>query len=123
MNLKSFLTIVVCALMAAGSMAMFRVALHGKLSWDGDLFHFLRNLIGFLVVPQFLVAVSLFVMSNVIWMYVIATQKLSLAYPLQIGMAICFTGFIGHFAFAETIKPTGYIGYVLVIMGVFFVSR
>lgn len=123
MSAKSFLLILVSAATATTSMALFRTILKDSYRWKGSLPEFLHDTLALFGKPVFLLACLVFVTSTVLWLIVLATQKLSLAYPVQIGLVVIFTGVVSAFVFSESISVRGYLGYLLLILGVFLVSR
>lgn len=123
MSANSFFLILTSAAAATTSMAVFRTVLHGNYAWEGSFPKFLQDTLGLFGKPLFLVACLVFATSTLLWLVVLATQKLSLAYPIQIGLVILMTGLVSTLLFSESISPRGYLGYFLIIAGVFLVSR
>lgn len=60
--------------------------------------------------------------SLLLWFYVLSKMELSKAYPL-VGLGYVFTLLIGHFLLSENINIYRIVGVVLIVCGVFFVSR
>jgi len=56
------------------------------------------------------------------WMVVLKRYDLSLAYPLT-AISFILSLFAGALIFNEAIPPTRWIGVVLIMLGVFFISR
>ncbi|MEM9399352.1 MAG: hypothetical protein AAF984_04025 [Verrucomicrobiota bacterium] len=122
MSLKSFLLILVSAATATTSMALFKKVLQGSYGWKGSFWQFLQDTLALLGKPLFLLACFLFVTSNLVWLIVLATQKLSMAYPIQIGLVFIMTGLVSAIVFSESISLRSYVGYLLLIVGVSLVS-
>ncbi|MEM9281872.1 MAG: hypothetical protein AAGA96_08605 [Verrucomicrobiota bacterium] len=123
MTLKALLLLLASAISASGSMALFRHALYGNLKWEGSLLVLFRDIFLMLGKPSFLIGGLAFALSIVLWFLVLATQKLSIAYPVQIGLVIVFSGILSVLLFSEVIHPRGYVGYALILAGVFLVSN
>lgn len=123
MGTKSFLLVFITAATATASMALFRSVLFGNYAWKGSLSQFLQDTLALFGKPLFLVAGFSFAVSVLLWMAVLATQKLSIAYPMQIGLVLIMTGLVSSLLFAESISLRGYLGYTFLITGVFLVSR
>tara|TARA_R110002096_G_scaffold15071_7_gene53180 strand:- start:750 stop:1064 length:315 start_codon:yes stop_codon:yes gene_type:complete len=104
-------------------MALFRHVLHGSFGWKGSAIQLIKDSFALLAKPMFLLGLVVFASSTFLWLFVLATQKLSLAYPVQIGLVLVFTGLVSMLVFSETISPQGYVGYALLIIGVFLVTR
>ncbi len=104
-------------------MAVFRHVLQGRLQWEGSIGGLLRQVFRLFADPLFYVGLGLFGFSTLLWLLILASQKLSLAYPIQIGLVIVLSGLVAGVVFREQITISGYVGYALVIAGVFMVSR
>lgn len=123
MSAKSFLLVLASAATATTSMVLFRKVLYGVYGWKGSLSQFFKDTLALFEKPLFLLACCVCATSILLWLVVVATQKLSIAYPLQIGLVIILTGFFSVTIFSETISIRGYIGYLLLIAGTILVSR
>jgi multidrug transporter EmrE-like cation transporter len=114
----------ICSALAATlSMALFRQVLHGRIIWRGDFLLLVRDTLALLGQPLFLLAVAAFGIATALWLVVLATQKFSVAYPVQIGMVTILTGLVSALVFRENIPVQGYIGYGLLLAGVVLIFR
>ena len=104
-------------------MVLFRLALKDRLVWTGSILGFMKTCGAALAQPLFLVALVVFVMANALWLFVISSQKLSIAYPLQISLVIVLNTLTSFFVFSEKISPQGIVGLVLVLAGIFLTVR
>ena len=82
-----------------------------------------RDLLHLLSFPLIWVGILLFITANVLWLMILATQKLGVAYPLQIALVFLFSTMSSILFFGE--KPTALsaAGLVLVMSGVVLISK
>ena len=123
MDYKSFSLLLLSSSSAALSTALFRFALDGPFHWKGSVAVLLGDLIGLLGNFRFLVALLVFVLANVLWLLVLGSQKLSLAYPIQLGLVLAMNTAISCMVFRESITTAAWLGIVLVAIGVVLITR
>lgn len=70
----------------------------------------------------FLLVGIFFGTSTVLWLYILRTYPLSVSYPLT-SFAYIFGMIASLVVFHETIPPARWIGVVLIMIGVFFLTR
>jgi drug/metabolite transporter (DMT)-like permease len=63
-----------------------------------------------------------FILSMLIWLYVLSRLELSIAYPF-LALNYVLILFASHFLLKETITPTKIVGVAVIIAGVFLISR
>jgi multidrug transporter EmrE-like cation transporter len=68
--------------------------------------------------PIFVLAIAIFVLANVLWMLVLGSTKVAIAYPVQVGLVLCWNAAIAYFVLSESLSMAGLIGLLLVIVGV-----
>jgi multidrug transporter EmrE-like cation transporter len=71
----------------------------------------------------FLAGLAVFILANVLWLLVLGSQKLSVAYPVQIGLVVLFNAVISAWFFAESMSVQGYAGLAFIVLGVFLIVR
>lgn len=81
------------------------------------------DLIGLLGDAKFLIALGVFVLANVLWLLVLGSQKLSLAYPIQLGLVLAINSVLSVVVFREDVTPTAWLGITLVALGVVLITR
>jgi multidrug transporter EmrE-like cation transporter len=108
---------------AAASNSFLRIALKDRLVWKGDFGTLIVDLLGLFRNPIFFVGMSFFVVSNVLWLLVLGSQKLSLAYPVQLGLVLTFNAVVSVLVFHESLSLVAWFGVVLISVGVFLISR
>ena len=71
-----------------------------------------------LVLPVFWLALLVFVVANALWMLVLATEPLSYAYPMQLGLVVLMNAILSVFFFSDRLTVAGIIGMLLILVGV-----
>lgn len=113
-----------CASLVVGANSILKMALVNKgFGWRGSFMGLGRDLLHLLSFPLIWVGILLFVAANVLWLMILATQKLGIAYPLQIALVFLFSTMSSILFFGE--KPTAIstAGLVLVMSGVVLISK
>ena len=123
MQLKSLLLLGCSALAAASSTAVFRYSLKDRFAWKGSTSELLWDLIGLLRNTGFLLGLLIFVIANVLWLLVLGSQKLALAYPIQLGSVLAINALISVLVFKEAVSPTAWVGIILIGIGVFLITK
>lgn len=112
-----------CSILACVSMSIFRHVLSGKLRWNGDFSLFVKDVLLLFTQPLFLLGIVAFAIATTLWLVVLATQKLSVAYPVQIGLVTFFSGLISVVVFREALPPRAFVGYAMLLGGVVLIYR
>ena len=94
-----------------------------KFGWNGDAREFCSQIITLSITPLFWIGVVFFLLANMLWLSVLATQKLSIAYPLQISLVFMFSTMASILVFGEKLSSISIAGLALVVCGVFLISR
>jgi multidrug transporter EmrE-like cation transporter len=121
--LSSIILLLASSSTACLSMALFRHVLHGRIAWRGSLPLLVKETFALLAEPLFLLGLLAFATGTALWLVVLATQKLSVAFPVQIGLVTLFTGLISVLVFQEVIPLRGYVGYAMLLGGVMLIFR
>jgi multidrug transporter EmrE-like cation transporter len=106
------------SLVSAASTAVLRVALKDRLGWKGSVVGLFKDTLQLLTEPIFVLAIAIFVLANVLWMLVLGSTKVAVAYPVQVGLVLCWNAAIAYFVLSESLSMAGLIGLLLVIVGV-----
>jgi multidrug transporter EmrE-like cation transporter len=123
MHWKSILLLGCSAMAAASSTAVFRYALKDRFAWKGSVWQLAVDLFGLLKNTGFLFGLAIFVLANVLWLLVLGSQKLSLAYPIQLGSVLAINAIISVVFFKESISPSAWLGIMLIGIGVYLITR
>lgn len=116
--MNQFIINVICALLAVISTSLFKVLLVGKLNFNGNIYVLATQLTTILCMPLIWIALAMFAMSQVLWLYILSTQKLSIAYPLQLALTISSITIVAHFFFREPIHLKGVFALCLIFLGI-----
>lgn len=106
------------SLVSAASTAILRYALKDRFVWKGSAVGLLKDTVHLLTEPVFLLAVAVFVLANLLWMMVLGSTKVAVAYPVQVGLVLCWNAIIAYYVLAEGLSVVGMIGLLFVIIGV-----
>jgi multidrug transporter EmrE-like cation transporter len=118
MTTKSLFLFIASAGTSAAATAAFRVALRERRIWRENVMDLIASLASLALQPMFVFGFVNFIAANVLWMVVLATQPLSVAYPMQISLIILFNAVISVACFSERMTPVGMIGLGCVLLGV-----
>jgi multidrug transporter EmrE-like cation transporter len=123
MTYKSILLLLASSITAVASATVFRLALKGTFHWKGSAGVLFLDTLRLLANPGFLLGIAIFVLANLLWLLVLGSQKLSVAYPVQIGLVLILSSLISAVVFREFLSFQGYVGVLLVILGVILIVR
>jgi multidrug transporter EmrE-like cation transporter len=113
-----------CASLVVGANSILKIALVNKgFSWRGSFVGLGRDLLHLLSFPLIWVGTLLFIAANVLWLMILATQKLGVAYPLQIALVFLFSTMSSIIFFGEKPTAISVAGLVLVMSGVVLISK
>jgi multidrug transporter EmrE-like cation transporter len=113
-----------CASLVVGANSILKMALVNKgFSWRGSFVGLGRDLLHLLSFPLIWVGILLFIAANVLWLMILATQKLGIAYPLQIALVFLFSTVSAILLFGEKPTAISFTGLVLVVSGVVLISK
>lgn len=72
--------------------------------------------------PQIMIGILLFVMSMVIWLFVLSKMELSRAYPM-VSISYVLVALLARVFLGETIPASRMVGIVIILLGVVMVNR
>jgi len=119
---KSILLFLASASASVISTAVFRSVVNGRLTWRGTVAGLIVDLLSLLKQPLFYSGVAAFAVANILWILVIATQPMSIAVPVQIGLIIVLNTTISVAVFSEKLSAWGVAGLCFVLLGVMMLS-
>jgi drug/metabolite transporter (DMT)-like permease len=105
------------------SNTLVKYSLSGKLVWKGELIKFLFDLISNFRNPLLILALSMFITGNILWIFIISTQNFSFALPLQIALVFLFNLIVSFFLFNEQVNLYSILGMILILSGIFLISK
>lgn len=112
-----------CAALAVTANALLKHALHGRIAWKSSVPTLFADAFGLLRYPLVWLGASAFVAANVLWLFILATQRMSVAYPMQLSLVFLFSSLTSILVFSEKVTLSGLLGLALVVAGVVMVSR
>ena len=112
MQTRWILLTLVCVALLAGGQVLFKIAATG---WRIDGWT-LASVRGFLS-PAMLVALVIYGLATVLWVYVLRSAPLSLAYPL-FSLAFIVTPVAAHFLLGEPLTWRVLVGGIVILIGV-----
>jgi multidrug transporter EmrE-like cation transporter len=121
---KNLFINLLCAFLMVGANIFLKMALADKgFSWRGSVVGLGKDLLQLLSFPLIWAGILLFVAANVLWLMILATQKLAIAYPLQIALVFLFSTTASVFVFSERLTALSVVGLVLVVCGMFLITK
>jgi len=113
-----------CAILMVGSNCFLKLALEDKeIAWKGSFIGFGKELLHLLSFPMIWYGMLLFVGANILWLVILATQKLGIAYPLQIALVFLFSTLTSIIVFGEEFNFVSVAGLLLVVCGIVLITR
>jgi len=76
-----------------------------------------------LAAMQLGIGAALYIGSFGLWMVILSQNPLSTAYPIAIGLTLCFSTIVAIFFLKETVGIIKLTGIVLVFLGIYLISR
>jgi multidrug transporter EmrE-like cation transporter len=121
---KNLFINLLCAFLMVGANIFLKMVLADKgFSWRGSVVGLGKDLLQLLSFPLIWAGILLFVAANVLWLMILATQKLAIAYPLQIALVFLFSTTASVFVFSERLTTLSVVGLVLVVCGMFLITK
>jgi multidrug transporter EmrE-like cation transporter len=113
-----------CAALMVFSNTLLKFTLkNSTITWNGKLIDWLYQFILLLKKPTMWCAIILFLFSNLLWVFILSYQKLSVAYPLQITLVFVFSTSVTFFVFDERMSYSGIIGLIIIISGILLLVK
>ena len=113
-----------CAALMVFSNTLLKLILkNSSVTWNGKLIDWLYQFVLLLKKPSMWCAIILFIFSNLLWVFILSTQKMSVVYPLQITLVFVFSTTVTYFIFDERMSYTGIIGLIIIISGILLLIK
>lgn len=110
LTLATWLGLLGTPLMIAMGQVMFKLASQSTGGFS------LGSLITLAVNPVFVVALAVYGVGTIIWIYVLRSVPLTIAYSFM-GLTFCFVPLMAHLAFGEPLHLRYLLGTLLIIAG------
>lgn len=120
MKMLNFILILTSVILGGFGQFLLRVGMksYGQVSVLGAF----KQLFSIIFTPSIFMGFILFALSSILWLSVISKNQLSYAYPM-VGIGYIFTMILSKLFLNESIGAFKIIGTLLIISGVFFMSR
>ena len=79
--------------------------------------------IAWLPLTQLGIGAMLYIGSFGLWMVILSQNPLSTAYPIAIGLTMCFSTLVAYFFLNETIGVIKFLGIFLIFSGVYLIFK
>jgi len=120
---KSILINIACAALAVLANAVLKQSLQGRLSWKGSVPTLLWDSLTMLQYPLVWLGAVAFIAANLLWLFILATQRMSVAYPLQLSLVILISFLVSITFFSESISIRGFAGLAFLIVGIALIAK
>lgn len=119
MTLTGWLWVIICSLSAASSSFLLR----GSVDNIGKFEFELHSLYGLAAQPLFFIGIILYGLTGIIWLRVLATEQLNIAYPVLISITFISVSIGSIVFFKEAMNTMKLAGLVLIVIGISFVTK
>jgi drug/metabolite transporter (DMT)-like permease len=117
MSTRWFLLTLLCVVLIAVGQLLFKSAA-GQWRVEGWSWATLRSLLS----PALLLALALYGLTTVLWVFVLRSAPLSIAYPLY-ALVFLLVPILEHFVFGETLTWNSLVGGAVIMLGVMIAIR
>ena len=115
---KGILINTACAALVVLANALLKHSLHGRISWKGSVLALFADAFSLLQYPLIWLGIAAFVAAVLLWLLVLSTQHLSVAYPLQLSLVLIFSTVVSVFVFSEPLTSIRFGGLVFLFVGI-----
>ena len=120
---KSILINVACAALVVLANSLLKYSLHGRIAWKGNLLTLIYDALAMLQYPLIWLGVLALIAATLLWLLVLATQPLSVAYPLQVSLLLIFSTLVSVVTFSEPLTPMRVVGLALLLVGIVMLKQ
>ena len=108
-----------CAfLMVLSNTLVKRTLMDSGIHWEGKFLDSIHQFILLFKKTSMWFAITAFVFAYLLWVFILFSQKMSVAYPLQITFVFLLSTIFSFYVFGEKLNYTGIIGLVSIIIGI-----
>ena len=122
-SLRGVLLVVLAAGMMAIASLMLRYSIDKVGGFGGDIARVHEDIIRLLLQPVFVLGVFLYGTGTLVWMRVIATESLSIGYPILVSASFIVITLGASAFFNEPFSLLKGVGMALIIAGVFIATQ
>jgi multidrug transporter EmrE-like cation transporter len=114
-----WLWVIICSFSAASSSFLLRYSIDNIGKFDFEL----RSLYGLAMQPLFFIGIILYGLTGIIWLRILATEQLNIAYPVLISITFISVSIGSMVFFKEPMSTLKIAGLVLIVLGISFVTK
>jgi len=123
MNPLSFLLIVTAVLISASAQLILKIGMSGGYVAQALARNQARDIVASIITSPYVVGgLFLYGVGAIVWLFVLAKQDLSLAYPF-VGLGFIVTMFFGLFVLGEHLTASRIAGTLLICVGCALIAR
>ena len=122
--MTNFTINLVCAILMVLSNTLLKHSLTGSsIKWEGKLIDWICQIILLFKKPIMWCALSVFISANLMWLFILSSQKMNIAYPLQITLVFIISTTFTMYIFGEKLNYSGVLGLIAILGGIFLLIR
>jgi multidrug transporter EmrE-like cation transporter len=121
--LRGFLVNVACAALATASSSLVKHCVQGRIQFEGSAFSKLNQIVSLFQSPVMWLALCAMVGNNILWLYILSQQPMSVAFPIQVSLVFLLTTVVSVTVFSEQLTAYGLLGIAFIVTGVILVSQ
>jgi multidrug transporter EmrE-like cation transporter len=123
MSVISFLLLSLTSLVTAASQTLFKYTLTGSGEPPKEGSDYVPFFLGLIQTPSFLIALFFYGLAFVLWIVLLSRNSLSLIYPIGISLNVLLTLITARFILGESLSLIHVIGIMVILCGIFIVTR
>jgi multidrug transporter EmrE-like cation transporter len=123
MTIRGLSFLLVSALLTVAANLMITAGVHKAGGFPVQIKLLLSAVTKLIAQPVFDCGIILYAVSSLLWFHVIATEPLSVAYPLLISLTFIFVTLGAIVIFSETLTLPKVVGILLILIGIIVLSR
>jgi multidrug transporter EmrE-like cation transporter len=120
--MKNFAMILVCVALGVGGQLLLKKGMSADRDAVDRVSEVVPRLLKAALTPTVLAGFVLYALSAALWLIILTRAELSWAYPL-LSMGYVFVVVLSRFLFHESVTPTRLVGTLVVVFGVWLISR
>lgn len=119
MTLTGWLWVIICSLSAASSSFLLRRSIDNIGQFELEL----PSFYGLATQPLFIIGIILYGLTGIIWLRVLATEQLNIAYPVLISITFVLVSCGSIVFFKEAMTALKLAGLIIIVFGIYFVTK
>ena len=113
----------VTSIVTAGSQTLFKQTLTRIGNPPHSVGEYAPFFLNLLTTPAFLLALFLYGLAFILWIFLLSRNSLSLIYPIGIALNVLFTLGTARFVLGESLSIVHVGGVLVILTGIFIVTR